>query len=82
MCAPPKTFGSLMKIYFILLHLEQGLSMQFRREELEEATAQFSFGCLIGTGAYGTVYLGKNLHNSGTSVAVKVLNKVYNYHVW
>lgn len=49
--------------------------MQFRREELEEATAQFSFGCLIGTGAYGTVYLGKNLHNSGTSVAVKVLNK-------
>ena len=56
--------------------------MQFKREELEEATAQFSSGRLIGAGAYGTVYLGKNLRNSGTSVAVKVLNEVYLTQSW
>ena len=42
-------------------------------EELEDTTKSFSH--ILG-GAYGIVYLGKNIRNSATSVAVKVLNKV------
>ena len=43
-------------------------------EELEDTTKSFSH--ILGEGAYGIVYLGKNIRYSATSVAVKVLNKV------
>ena len=52
------------------------MAMHFKKQELDEATASFDRSRLVGKGAYGSVYLGRNLRNSGTSAAVKVLNKV------
>ena len=48
--------------------------MEFSLEELENATAKFT--TVIGEGAFGRVYLGKNIRNSGTFVAIKILNEV------
>ena len=58
----------------LLLILYVLLATQFSLEELEGATD--SFKTVIGEGAFGTVFLGQNIRNSATSVAVKVLNEV------
>ena len=51
------------------------LATHFSLEELESATQLFT--TVLGEGAYGTVYLGHNIRNSATPVAVKVLNEVW-----
>ena len=48
--------------------------MEFSLEELQNATSTFT--TVIGEGALGSVSLGTTIRNSGTSVAVKVLNDV------
>ena len=54
------------------------LATHFSFDELKKATD--SFKDTIGDGAFGTVYLGTNIRNSGTTVAVKMLNEVlYKY---
>ena len=50
--------------------------MQFHMDELQVATSNFDLDCVIGKGAYGTVYFAKNLRSRGTTAAVKVLNEV------
>lgn len=50
--------------------------MQFGKKELEVSTLQFDLSRLVGQGGYGSVYIGRNLRNSGTTIAVKVLNEV------
>jgi serine/threonine protein kinase len=51
------------------------VATHFSFEELTTATD--SFRRVHGEGAFGTVYLGQNIRNSATSVAVKMLNEVY-----
>ena len=50
------------------------LAMEFSYDELKKATN--SFTKMIGEGAFGKVYLGSNIRNSGTPAAIKVLNEV------
>ena len=57
-----------------LIYISVLIATEFSLEELEGATE--SFKTVIGEGAFGTVFLGHNIRNSATSVAVKVLNEV------
>lgn len=50
------------------------LATQFSFEELNIATD--SFKTILGEGAYGKIYMGWNIQNSATCVAVKMLNEV------
>ena len=52
------------------------LAMQFTVTELKHCTADFSPERKLGEGAYGCVFLGKNLRGTGTNIAVKVLSQV------
>ena len=61
---------------FFGVSLSGTVIMQFKKKEVGEATANFDHSRLIGKGAYGSVYLGRNLRNSRTSAAVKILNEV------
>lgn len=51
--------------------------MLFEKAEIELATDSFASGNRIGKGAYGTVFIAKNLRSVGTTAAIKVLNEVY-----
>ena len=53
--------------------------MIFSYEELVCSTDTFT--TLIGEGAFGSVYLGKDLRGLGTRAAVKVLTKVRDFLV-
>jgi hypothetical protein len=55
--------------------------MQFSKLELEAATENFSSSRLVGKGAYGSVYYGRNVRSCGTSAAVKVLNEVIKHNI-
>ena len=50
--------------------------MLFDKSEIELATDGFAISNRIGKGAYGTVFLAKNLRSVGTTGAIKVLNEV------
>ena len=50
--------------------------MEFTVAEIKEATCNFDSKCLVGVGAFGRVYLGKNFRTPGTNVAIKLLSKV------
>ena len=50
------------------------VATHFSFEELKTATD--SFKNVLGEGAFGTVYLGHNIRQSATSIAVKMLNEV------
>ena len=45
-------------------------------KELKEATNNFDQRLIIGEGGFGVVYKGHNFRSAGTTVAIKVLNKV------
>lgn len=59
----------------ILVPLGNTATIQFSTSELQEATRHFSRSCLIGKGAYGSVYIGKDVRSVGTTAAIKVLNE-------
>ena len=52
-------------------------SMLFEKAEIELATGGFATNNRIGKGAFGTVFIGKNLRSVGTTTAIKVF--IYNY---
>ena len=50
--------------------------MEFRREDIAKATNNFSKQECVGEGGFGCVYRG---HIHGTTVAVKILKKVFSH---
>ena len=70
---------SIIGVIIIIMNLNCSLSnffIEFKSDEIEKATMNYSDDAIIGKGAFGTVYLADNFRCIGTSVAIKVFNKV------
>lgn len=48
-------------------------------DEVKASTLGFDQSFVIGKGGFGVVYKVKNFRSLGTTVAIKVLNKVYKH---